>query len=140
MSRQLVLNPNQFRYHVDGFEESLGIEDRSCPVSSNEEMTPDNGVTERFKQPERAETPHHAVSVSAKSTFSEGLSQAVSPEPDSESSKVSSWHAPGSGHGGSAGNESLAGFNAMIPKAPSQTSRDALDEAIEEVAEYKDLV
>ena len=99
-----------------------------------------NEVTGGTKQSGRAETALCTIPVDANSTFSEGLSRGVSPEPDSESSQVSPRQGPASENVGSAANGSKAGFNTMISKAPSKPSRDALDEAIEEAAAFKDLV
>lgn len=146
ISHQLVLNPNQFRYYVEGFEQPLRIEKTlrtegvSSPISLNEKTISCNGITESSKEPGRAENAFCAISVMANPTVPEALGQGVLTEPDFESLNGSSQHAPSSGTGESAGTESPAGSNIMIPKVPGQTGRDALNEAIEEVAAFKDLV
>ena len=103
-------------------------------------MTTGNGVIKGSDQSRGAETALCIIPVSAESTCPEELSQAVSSESDSEFPNVSPQHAPGSRNRGSIGNSSPAVLDAMVPKAPIQTSCDALDEAIEEVAAFKDLV
>lgn len=99
-----------------------------------------NGPTERVKPSGQPEIALRAIHVNTQSTLSEGFSQTVSPEWDSEFPKVSPLDTSDSENGGSAGAGSSAVLNAVVPKAPIRTERDALDEAIEEVAAFKDLV
>lgn len=140
MIQQTVLNPNQFRYQVDGYAQRFRTEGLSHPISSDGKTTSSDKVTESLRKPGRAENGLSAISVGATSSILEGLGQAVSPNPLSESLNGSSQHAPSPETGESAGTRSPAGSDIMIPKLPGPTSLDALDEAIEEVAAFKDLV
>lgn len=103
-------------------------------------MTSSDKVIKSLKQPGRADNGFCAMSVRANSTIPEVLGQGVSPEPDFESLNGSLQHAPSSETGELAGNEAPASSNTISPKPSGPTSRDALDEAIEEVAAFKDLV
>ena len=137
----MVLNPNQIIYHVEGFEQPIRNESSLCPLSLHgKNVSHDNPVTQGLEQPERAENALCGTSLSAESVFANGLSKAASYEPDPKSPKVGPRCVPISGEEGTAGNSYSASHSAMISKASNEISRDALDEAIEEVAVFKDLV
>ena len=140
MTQQTILNPNQFRYQVDGFAQRFRTEGLPYPKLPDRKMTSSDKVIESLKQPGRAENGLCAISVSPNSATPGVLGQGVSPEPDFESLTGSSQRVPSSKTGELAENGSLASSNSEIPKPSSPTSRDALDEAIEEVAAFKDLV
>lgn len=137
----MVLNPNQIIYHVEGFEQPIRKGNSLCPISLHgKNVSYNNPVTQGFEQPGRAENALCGTSLSAESVFANGLSKAASHESDPKSPKVGPQCVPVPGKEGPAGNNYSASHSAMISKASNELSRDALDEAIEEVAVFKDLV
>lgn len=137
----MVLNPNQIIYHVEGFEQPIRTESSLCPISLHgKNVAHNNPVTQGIELPGRAENALCGISLSAEPVVLNGLSKAASHDSDPESPKVGPRCVPVPGNEGTAGNSYSASHSAMISKASNGASRDALDEAIEEVAAFKDLV
>jgi hypothetical protein len=136
----LVLNPNQAIYHVEGFEQSVTVKDLPSPISSDGKAVSIYLVNKGLDLPRKAETSLCSVAPAAEFISSKVVTEVASPGPGLESPKIGSQRTPAPRTDGTAGDEISADPSAVNCEIASCPTRDALDEAIEELAAFKDLV
>ncbi len=114
---QMVLNPDQIIYHVEGYEPPQRTDNPSCSASSD------------------------GSSISVNESGEPPVSHVGPPEMAVKSSEASPQrNSPAPGKEGTVGKTSSATKSGKMLNAPGEKSRDALDEAIEELTAFKDLV
>jgi hypothetical protein len=117
---RMVLNPDQIIYHVEGYEPPQKTENPSSSASSNGSSTSVNVISESGEPP---------------------VSHVSSPEMAVKSSEASPQrNIPAPGKEGTVGKTSSASKTGKMLDAPAEKNRDALDEAIEDLTAFKDLV
>lgn len=99
-----------------------------------------NAVNEGLELPSEKETPLCPVPPATGSVSSKAVTEVALPKPDLESPKIGSRPTPSPRTDGTAGDGNSAGLSAKNCGSPGEPTRDALDEAIEELSAFKDLV